>query len=370
MSITVVCHRCGTLTDAPESSAGKQYKCGHCGNAIQVAGSAGQSCSVCQVYVSPTEGVRDAAGSLYCAKCQATNRPPEDEVVSVGQTGAAGGPGPSGELAACVVCRAITARMNLCNFDGQLVCSKCAIEAGLGTMSYRIKKLRRGAGAIIYRCPKCKGELESSLDEAGKEDGCPRCGQLFDVPGRYESFKAANTARADDSAKTASVRAVRGIPSGEKKWIVMGAILGFAVLVLVVAVLFLLMREGKSSAIAKPATAGAASATQNGVAKAPKAKAAATTQPRTTAAARAAAMAKAKAAAAAAKLAAAMAAMAKAKAAVAAAHANARKAAALAAKARASAENAAGGGGTAAAAASTPADQQGRKAALPQPEPN
>jgi hypothetical protein len=39
---------------------------------------------------------------------------------------------------------------------------------------------------VHYRCPKCKGDLESKYDEIGSPDFCPLCGAGFTIPGQEE----------------------------------------------------------------------------------------------------------------------------------------------------------------------------------------
>ncbi len=188
MPIIVVCHKCGTLATVPDSAAGMQGKCERCKNVIYVPGGAVKRCCACQVDVTHTERTKDAAGNYYCAQCTKTKQnAAEAEAAKASSTAE---PGAASESAICVLCRAEAPKTILCNFDGDLVCHACAKKEGLGTTSYRKKKTRWGGRSIIYRCSQCQGDLESALDEAGKEDHCPQCGAAFDVPGRYEKCRA------------------------------------------------------------------------------------------------------------------------------------------------------------------------------------
>ena len=189
MPITVVCHKCGTLATVPDSAAGMQGKCERCGNVILVPGGIVKCCCVCHVDVSNTQRTKDAAGNYYCTQC-AKAKHHAIEASATAKPSATPEPGSASESAICVICKADFPRKSLCNFDGDLVCNACARHAGLGTASYRTKKMRWSGVRLVYRCPQCQGELESTLGEAGKEDRCPQCGAAFDVPGRYEKLKA------------------------------------------------------------------------------------------------------------------------------------------------------------------------------------
>ena len=187
MSITVVCHKCGTLATVPDSAAGMQGKCEHCGNIIYVPGGVIKQCCVCHADVSHAERTKDAAGNYYCASCAKTRQHAPEATAKIE-------PGTTGESAVCVICKAKIPRTRLCNFNGELICSDCARKEALGTTPYLIKKTRLGGTRITYRCTQCLCELESALHEVGKEDYCPQCGAAFDVPGRYEKFKATRLA--------------------------------------------------------------------------------------------------------------------------------------------------------------------------------
>ncbi len=189
MSIIVVCHKCGTLATVPDSAAGMHGKCERCGGVTYVPGGVVKRCCVCQIDVSHTERTKDAAGNYYCAQCARAKRNAVEAEAAV-KASATPEPGAASESAVCVLCKADVPKRILCNFDDDLVCIACAKQAGLGTTSYRKKKTRWGGRRVIYRCPQCQGDLESALDEAGKEDYCPQCGAAFDVPGHYEKLKA------------------------------------------------------------------------------------------------------------------------------------------------------------------------------------
>ena len=48
-------------------------------------------------------------------------------------------------------------------------------------MLYKVKSRR-----VLHKCPNCQAALENSLDNAGEQDTCPNCRQLFIVPGVQE----------------------------------------------------------------------------------------------------------------------------------------------------------------------------------------
>jgi|GEM_PF-2215199 len=193
MPITVVCHKCGTLATVPDSAAGMQGKCERCANVILVPGGIKKICCICRADVSNTQRTKDAAGNYYCTQC-AKAKHHAIEASATAEPSATPDPGSASESAICVICKADFPRKSLCSFDGDLVCNACAQHAGLGTASYRTKKMRWSGVRLVYRCPQCQGELESTVDEAGKEDRCPQCGAAFDVPGRYEKLRAGQPA--------------------------------------------------------------------------------------------------------------------------------------------------------------------------------
>ncbi len=180
MSITAVCHQCGSFATAPDSAAGSQCQCPNCGAKVQIPGGVAKLCCVCKADVAHAPRSKDAAGNYYCAACGAKASAAEQAAALAA----------AGLLAPCVLCQAPAAKSTLLNFDGQWVCQRCAGAEGLGTLSYRLRKARLGALRVVYHCPRCRGELESALAEAGKPDACPQCGCDFEVPGRYEAFKA------------------------------------------------------------------------------------------------------------------------------------------------------------------------------------
>ncbi len=278
MPITVVCHKCGTLATVPDSAAGMQGKCEHCGNVVKVPGGAQKKCCVCHADVSYSERTKDAAGNYYCTQC-AKAKQPAMEAAAAAKASTTPGTGTAGESATCAICRADVPRTTLHNFDGDLVCNACARKEGLGTTPYRIKKTRLGGRTLTYRCPHCQGELESAMDEAGKEDYCPQCGTAFEVPGRYEKFKAARPATTlrPESAVPVAARAMSNSATplnaatrGRGKWLAIGALVVAAALFLALMVGYLVLKQSTAPPQAKRAV------TQAGVAKATGAKVAAT----------------------------------------------------------------------------------------------
>ena len=193
---------------------------------------------------------------------------------AVAETSATPGPGTAAESAICVLCKAELPRTILCNLDGDLVCRACAKQASLGTTCYRIKKNRWGGRRVIYRCPQCQGELESALDEAGKEDYCPQCGAAFDVPGRYEKFRgqrlttahrpgdsllqAAPAIRADQlSALPEEIPAgsTSATATGKGKWLAFGASILAMALVSAFVVVYMARGQNSTRPTAKAGTA-------------------------------------------------------------------------------------------------------------------
>ncbi|QDT59210.1 hypothetical protein SV7mr_17170 [Stieleria bergensis] len=53
-------------------------------------------------------------------------------------------------------------------------------------MQYKIESNPQGKSFVKYRCPRCKCILNSPLADAGKQDKCPDCTQIFVVPGAAE----------------------------------------------------------------------------------------------------------------------------------------------------------------------------------------
>ena len=53
-------------------------------------------------------------------------------------------------------------------------------------MQYGLKKNLTGAYTVKFKCPKCGLKLSESLENAGRQDACPECGQGFVVPGAEE----------------------------------------------------------------------------------------------------------------------------------------------------------------------------------------
>lgn len=264
MPIIVVCHKCGTLATVPDSAAGMQGKCERCKNVIYVPGGAVKRCCACQVDVTHTERTKDAAGNYYCAQCTKTKQHAME--AEAAKASATAEPGAASESAICVLCRAEVPKTILCNFDGDLVCNACAQHAGLGTASYRKKKTRWGGRSIIYRCAQCQGDLESALDETGKEDYCPQCGTAFEVPGRYENFRAARptTALKPNGAVPVAAPALgdstpppHTTATGMGKWLVVGAGVMVAVLAVVMVAGYLAMKSGTAPPQTEPATATA-----------------------------------------------------------------------------------------------------------------
>ena len=54
-------------------------------------------------------------------------------------------------------------------------------------ISYSLKKTALGGHKILYKCPSCSNDLESSLKDAGNADKCPVCGHEYRVPGESEA---------------------------------------------------------------------------------------------------------------------------------------------------------------------------------------
>lgn len=261
MPITVVCHKCGTLATVPDSAAGMQGKCEHCGNVIHVPGGPQKFCSVCHADVSHVKRTKDAAGNYYCAQCVRAKQHAV-EAAAAAKAPATSGPGAASESAICVVCKADVPRTMLCNCDGDLVCNACAKKEGLGTTPYRIKKTRLVGRSLSYRCPQCQGELESAMDEAGKEDYCPQCGSAFEVPGRYEKFKYARptTTFSPESAVPVVARAMPDSATplnvaarGRGKWITISALVVAAALFLTLVVGYVVLKPNTTPSRAKPA---------------------------------------------------------------------------------------------------------------------
>ncbi len=180
MSITAVCHQCGSFATVPDSAAGAQCQCPNCGAKVQIPGGVAKLCCICKADVTNAPRTKDAAGNYYCAACGAKAAAAEQAAALAA----------AGLVAPCVLCMAPAAKSTLLNFDGQWVCQRCAGAEGLGRLSYRLRKARLSSLRVVYHCPRCRGELESALAEAGKPDACPQCGCDFEIPGRYEAFKA------------------------------------------------------------------------------------------------------------------------------------------------------------------------------------
>jgi len=53
-------------------------------------------------------------------------------------------------------------------------------------MQFTIRKTVLGKYAVKFDCPKCKARLSAPLDQAGSEDTCPDCHEVFVVPGRQK----------------------------------------------------------------------------------------------------------------------------------------------------------------------------------------
>jgi|GEM_PF-5878694 len=229
MPITVVCHKCGTLATVPDSAAGMQGKCERCGNVIHVPGGTKKTCCVCRADVSTAKRTKDESGNYYCVACWAKKalagtpaagsgpQVPENSPVAreespsadaastavpVGPaataipladtTGATKPPTGDGKNLVhinCHICEANYPKDALLDCNGDLLCAACAARETLGSISYKLKKTLRAA-RVLYNCPGCKCDLESSLGEAGKVDSCPQCGTSFTVPGKYESYKS------------------------------------------------------------------------------------------------------------------------------------------------------------------------------------
>lgn len=51
---------------------------------------------------------------------------------------------------------------------------------------YEIRGTMFGSKKVVYLCPNCSTELESSLNDAGKADSCPKCNARYKVPGTKE----------------------------------------------------------------------------------------------------------------------------------------------------------------------------------------
>ncbi len=268
MPITVVCHKCGALATVPDWAAGRQGKCANCGDAVDIPGGATRRCRVCHADVSNAERTKDAAGNYYCAACGKAKQNGGGSGEPLAKAPTAPESASSSELATCVMCKADFPGTSLSNFDGDLVCSACARQAELGTKSYRTNKTRRGGARVIYRCPQCKGGLESPLGDAGKEDYCPRCAAPFEVPGRYEAWKAARSS----ASPATSAQPNRKIPASEMRWWAIGAATGAAVLLLLLVVLIPWVRARWLPTSAKT-SAGAASAAKRPAAIAVTAKA-------------------------------------------------------------------------------------------------
>ncbi len=221
MPITVVCRKCGRLANVPDSAGGIQCKCSDCGNTIDTPRGGTKLCCVCQGDVTHAERTKDAAGNYYCVQCAKAKQATAEAVAA--KASATSGPGTVGESATCAICAADFPRKMLHNFDGDLVCNSCARKEGLGTTPYRIKKTPLGGSRVSYRCPQCKGELVSALDEVGKEDCCPQCGAVFDVPGRYAALKKATSSQVRGSAAAGDGR------GSKKQWRALSALLACVV---------------------------------------------------------------------------------------------------------------------------------------------
>lgn len=209
MAITVTCAECRASMEVPDSLMDQPCWCQQCGHIIALSAPGSKRCCICSVDVTRLKRTKDENGNYYCAACWIKKQQPNRHAEGSPDAALAARPSAPIEPAdavkagagpsVCAICRTNVPKGTALNFNGCLVCRNCATREKLGTLPYRIRKLRR-AFHVLYNCPSCGGELESSAEEAGSPDRCPQCGIDFNVPGLYESFKSASQQGANRTA--------------------------------------------------------------------------------------------------------------------------------------------------------------------------
>ena len=178
MTVTITCWKCRTIRQVVPKPVASRVEC-KCGAIILIPAAK-------QVAQQPPP-------------VAASNRqpPPVPSVAAPIPVPAPSQPASAvGELpSACSVCHNPQPGMEILNFNGDFVCKSCSAAYGWGDISYRlptitfIAQLHLPLTKVIYRCPKCNIDLESSLKEAGSQDCCPACKLTYNIPGRYESYR-------------------------------------------------------------------------------------------------------------------------------------------------------------------------------------
>jgi hypothetical protein len=112
-----------------------------------------KQCSSCGVDIASQKRWKDGAGHYYCEACWIKK---------------------SGALPARA---SVPANAN----QADVPAASSGQSSGTTVMKCKITKQ-----LIQYNCPYCSSPLESSFDEAGTKDSCPRCGNNFVVPGQRE----------------------------------------------------------------------------------------------------------------------------------------------------------------------------------------
>jgi hypothetical protein len=118
-------------------------------------------------------------------------------------------------------------------------------------MNFKIKKGLFGGDTLLYDCPRCKTGLSSPLDDAGKPDACPECGQSFAIPGsdardRIRNYQA-EVAREQREAADAKKLARQMPHGGAIRWPPAGTLIVGALCLLVILALLAGLPDGDRS---------------------------------------------------------------------------------------------------------------------------